>query len=127
MDDEIGCCTRDRLQLGTSRDIYSFVQNFSLDLFVGVSCVRPVLEEEFIGDDADGIVVDREIVVETLNDFWSHIGKSSSVVVSVVFLVKGGYSEVGDVRQALVVNHDVFGLYVPVDYVFAVDVPYDFQ
>jgi hypothetical protein len=46
---------------------------------------------------------------------------------SVILVEEGGNAEVGDVGEASVVDHDVFGLDVPVYNVFAVNVAYDLE
>jgi hypothetical protein len=51
-----------------------FTENVLFELIVSVSIMGPVLKEKLEGDDAEGVVVDGEVVVETQNDLWGHIG-----------------------------------------------------
>lgn len=80
------------------------------------------LEEQLVGDDAQSVVVDAVVVVEAHEDLGSHVGQGPSVLVGILFLVEGSRPEVSQPGQSLPSHHDVLGLEVPVDDLFAAKV-----
>ena len=83
---------------------------------------RPTPQHQFVGNNAEGKVVDRIGVIFSVENLWSHVARCPACVSSVIFTPGPGNTEIRDSDISMFVHDDVFGFYVSVDNLVLVDV-----
>jgi hypothetical protein len=96
--------------------------NTLTDFFSVATGKRPTPQHQFVGNNAEGKVVDRIGVIFSVENLWGHVARCSACVCSVIFTPGPGNTEIGDSDVPMFVHDDVFGLYVSVYNLVAMDV-----
>lgn len=76
----------------------------------------------FEGDDSNCEVIDSYSMVLTAHNFRCHVARSSAGFLRVVRIPYSCYAEVGNSEVTLVVEDQIFGFDIPVEYAFIMDV-----
>lgn len=83
---------------------------------------RPTAQHQFVGNDAEGKIVDRIGVFFSFENLGRHVARCSTCIFGVVFAPGPGNTEIGNSDVPMFVHDDVFGFYVSVDNLVLVDV-----
>lgn len=114
----------DRPALGdlVSLDLNLLRQYVVPDLLARFAHVRPLAHHTLIGDDTHCEVVHCNSMVLSAHHLRSHVARSAACFLAVIRVPYSGDTEIGYSEVALIIEHQILRLNVPVQYGLPVDV-----
>lgn len=84
------------------------------DVFAGLAHIGTASQYELVDHHPDGEVVSGDCVIHSTNDLGGHIPWGAGGLRSILGLPESRYAKISNPEVALVVQHKVFGLNIPV-------------